>query len=57
MDFAVLVVEGTGLTEAEYPVRCQILYWRGDRHELENEVHAVGGQASLAVHRRARVPG
>jgi GntR family transcriptional regulator len=49
---AVLVVEGTGFTEAELPVWYQILYYRGDRYELENEVHAVGGQAKLAVQRR-----
>jgi GntR family transcriptional regulator len=49
---AVLVVEGTGFTEAEVPVWYQILYYRGDRYELENEIHAGGGQAKLAVQRR-----
>jgi DNA-binding GntR family transcriptional regulator len=50
---AVLVVEGTGLTEVELPVRYQILYYRGDRYELENEVRAGGGPAKLGVRRRA----
>ena len=50
---AVLVVEGTGFTEVELPVWYQILYYRGDRYELENEVHAGGGPARLAVRRRA----
>ena len=50
---AVLVVEGTGFTEAEVPVWYQILYYRGDRYELENEIHAGGGQAKLAVQRRS----
>jgi GntR family transcriptional regulator len=50
---AVLVVEGTGFTEAELPVWYQILYYRGDRYELENEIHAGGGQAKLAVQRRS----
>ena len=50
---AVLVVEGTGFTEVEAPVWYQILYYRGDRYELENEVHAGGGPARLAVRRRA----
>jgi GntR family transcriptional regulator len=50
---AVLVVEGTGFTEVEVPVWYQILYYRGDRYELENEVHAGGGPARLAVRRRA----
>jgi len=49
---AVLVVEGTGFTEMELPVWYQILYYRGDRYELENEVHASGGPARLAVKRR-----
>jgi DNA-binding GntR family transcriptional regulator len=50
---AVLVVEGTGFTEVELPVCYQILYYRGDRYELENEVHAGGGPARLVVRRRA----
>jgi len=50
---AVLVVEGIGFTEVELPVWYQILYYRGDRYELENEVHASGGPARLAVRRRA----
>ena len=49
---AVLVVEGTGFTEVELPVWYQILYYRGDRYELENEVHASGGPPRLAVKRR-----
>jgi GntR family transcriptional regulator len=49
---AVLVVEGTGFTELEIPVWYQILYYRGDRYELENEVHATGGPSRLAVRRR-----
>jgi hypothetical protein len=47
------VVEGTGFTEVEAPVWYQILYYRGDRYEMENEVHAGGGPARLAVRRRA----
>ncbi|MBV8099262.1 MAG: UTRA domain-containing protein [Verrucomicrobia bacterium] len=50
---AVLVVEGTGFTEVELPIWYQVLYYRGDRYELENEVHAGGGPARLAVRRRA----
>jgi GntR family transcriptional regulator len=53
---AVLVVEGTGFTgfnEVEVPAWYQILYYRGDRYELENEVHAGGGPARLAVRYRA----
>ena len=50
---AVLVVEGTGFSEEEVPAWYQILYYRGDRYELENEVHAGGGPARLAVRRRA----
>jgi hypothetical protein len=50
---AVLVVEGTGFSEVEVPAWYQILYYRGDRYELENEVHAGGGPARLAVRRRA----
>ena len=53
---AVLVVEGTGFTgfnEVEVPAWYQILYYRGDRYELENEVHAGGGPAKLAVRCRA----
>ena len=49
---AVLVVEGTGFTGQEQPVWYQILYYRGDRYELENEVHAGGGPAKLAVRER-----
>jgi GntR family transcriptional regulator len=49
---AVLVVEGTGFTEAELPVWYQILYYRGDRYELENELYAGGGPAKFAVRRR-----
>jgi GntR family transcriptional regulator len=49
---AVLVVEGTGFAEVELPVWYQILYYRGDRYELENEVHAGGGPVRLAVRRR-----
>jgi len=48
----VLVVEGTGFTEVELPIWYQILYYRGDRYELENEVHAGGGPVRLAVRRR-----
>jgi hypothetical protein len=36
----------------ERPVWYQILYYRGDRYELENEVHVGGGPARLAVRRR-----
>jgi DNA-binding GntR family transcriptional regulator len=50
---AALVVEGTGFTEVELPVWYQILYYRGARYELENEVHVGGGPARLAVRRRA----
>jgi DNA-binding GntR family transcriptional regulator len=50
---AVLVVEGTGFNEVEVPALYQILYYRGDRYELENEVHAGGGPAKLAVRCRA----
>jgi GntR family transcriptional regulator len=46
---AVLVVEGTGLTGVALPVWYQILFYRGDRYELENEVHVAGGQGRLAV--------
>jgi GntR family transcriptional regulator len=49
---AVLVVEGTGFTEVELPVWYQVLYYRGDRYELENEVHAGRGPARLTVRRR-----
>ncbi len=49
---AVLVVEGPGFTEVQTPVWYQILYYRGDRYELQNEVQVVGGLNKLTVQRR-----
>jgi GntR family transcriptional regulator len=50
---AVLVVEGSGFTQAEDPVWYQILYYRGDRYELQNEVHVLGRPSTFAVQLRA----
>ena len=50
---AVLVVEGPGFTQAEDPVWYQILYYRGDRYELQNEVHVLGRPSTFAVQLRA----
>jgi DNA-binding GntR family transcriptional regulator len=49
---AVLVVEGTGYTEPNLPVWYQILFYRGDRYELENEVHTAKGSHRWIVQRR-----
>jgi GntR family transcriptional regulator len=49
---AVLVVEGPGFTQAEMPVWYQILYYRGDRYELRNEVHVIGRPSTFAVQLR-----
>jgi GntR family transcriptional regulator len=50
---AVLVVEGTGFTDADVPVWYQVLYYRGDRYELENQVETFGGKTKLSVQRRS----
>jgi GntR family transcriptional regulator len=49
---AALVVEGPGFTRTETPVWYQILYYRGDRYELQNEVHVIGKPSTLAVQLR-----
>lgn len=50
---AVLVVAGPGFTRAATPVWYQILYYRGDRYELQNEVHVIGQPSKLAVQLRS----